>query len=63
MKVKNRPASAGRNPQKGKAIKIAAVKVPTFKAGQKLKDSVNGQKKNKNCGILLTDKLKQNQLF
>ena len=30
----------GRNPQTGKEIKIAASKVPAFKAGKALKDAV-----------------------
>ena len=38
--VKKRKASTGRNPQTGKAIKIAAKKVPVFKAGKGLKDAV-----------------------
>ena len=32
--VKNRAARTGRNPQTGKAINIAAAKVPGFKAGK-----------------------------
>lgn len=39
--VRERAARAGRNPQTGKSIKIAASKVPAFKAGKALKDSVN----------------------
>lgn len=39
--VNNKPARMGRNPQTGKEIKIAAKKVPTFKAGAGLKGSVN----------------------
>lgn len=39
--VKARAARAGRNPQTGAAINIAAAKVPGFKAGKALKDSVN----------------------
>jgi DNA-binding protein HU-beta len=39
--VKDRPARTGRNPQTGAAINIAAAKVPGFKAGKALKDSVN----------------------
>jgi DNA-binding protein HU-beta len=39
--VNNKPARTGRNPQTGKEIKIAAKKVPTFKAGVGLKGSVN----------------------
>jgi len=38
--VKKRKARTGRNPQTGKAIKIAAKKVPVFKAGKSLKDAV-----------------------
>jgi nucleoid DNA-binding protein len=38
--VKKRKARIGRNPQTGKAIKIAAKKVPVFKAGKGLKDAV-----------------------
>ncbi|HGJ5917798.1 HU family DNA-binding protein [Arsenophonus nasoniae] len=40
FQVKARAAREGRNPQTGKAIKIAATNVPSFKAGQKLKDAV-----------------------
>jgi len=39
--VKNRAARAGRNPQTGAPIQIAASNVPSFKAGKALKDSVN----------------------
>jgi len=39
--VKERPARTGRNPQTGAPIKIAAAKIPAFKAGKALKDSVN----------------------
>ena len=38
--VKKRKARTGRNPQTGKEIKIAAKKVPVFKAGKGLKDAV-----------------------
>ena len=38
--VKKRKARTGRNPQTGKAFKIAAKKVPVFKAGKGLKDAV-----------------------
>ncbi|MDR0218853.1 MAG: DNA-binding protein HU-beta [Enterobacteriaceae bacterium] len=40
--VRERAARTGRNPQTGKAIKIAAAKVPAFRAGKGLKDAVNG---------------------
>jgi DNA-binding protein HU-beta len=39
--VTKRAARAGRNPQTGEAIKIAARTVPVFKAGKELKDAVN----------------------
>ena len=48
--VAERPARSGRNPQTGKAIKIAAARVPKFKAGAGLKGAVNaakGKKKKK----------------
>jgi nucleoid DNA-binding protein len=38
--VSKRKARKGRNPQTGEAIKIAAKKVPTFKAGKGLKNAV-----------------------
>ena len=38
--VTKRKARKGRNPQTGEAIKIAARKVPVFKAGKGLKDAV-----------------------
>ena len=41
LKVSERPARTGRNPQTGKPINISAAKVPSFKAGKALKDSVN----------------------
>ena len=39
--VKDRAARTGRNPQTGQPIQISAAKVPSFKAGKALKDSVN----------------------
>lgn len=39
--VKERAARTGRNPQTGKEIAIAAAKIPSFKPGKGLKDSVN----------------------
>ena len=39
--AKKRAAHTGRNPQTGEAVKIAARVVPGFKAGSKLKDSLN----------------------
>ena len=38
--VKDRAARKGRNPQTGEEIMIKAAKVPSFKAGKSLKDSV-----------------------
>lgn len=38
--IRKRQARKGRNPQTGKEIKIAARKVPVFKAGRPLKDAV-----------------------
>jgi len=38
--VSKRAARMGRNPQTGAALKIAAKKVPRFKAGKGLKDAV-----------------------
>jgi len=38
--VKERAARTGRNPQTGAALEIKASKVPSFKAGKGLKDSV-----------------------
>ena len=39
--AKKRAAREGRNPQTGATVKIAARVVPGFKAGSKLKDSLN----------------------
>jgi DNA-binding protein HU-beta len=39
--ISNRAARMGRNPQTGEAIKVKAAKVPKFKAGVGLKESVN----------------------
>ncbi|QST02901.1 HU family DNA-binding protein (plasmid) [Pontibacillus sp. ALD_SL1] len=40
FEVRERSARKGRNPQTGKEIEIAASKVPAFKPGKALKDSV-----------------------
>ncbi|PKM90071.1 MAG: integration host factor subunit alpha [Firmicutes bacterium HGW-Firmicutes-12] len=40
FEVRQRAARTGRNPQTGKEIKIDATKVPAFKPGKALKDSV-----------------------
>lgn len=39
--VRKREARTGRHPRTGDAIKIAAGKVPGFRAGKALKDAVN----------------------
>lgn len=41
FKVTKRKARTGRNPQTGNEIKIPAKKVPSFRAGKALKDTVN----------------------
>ncbi len=41
FEVRERGARTGKNPRTGEAIKIAASKVPAFKAGKALKDTVN----------------------
>lgn len=41
FEVRKRDARTGKNPRTGAAIKIAASKVPAFKAGKALKDIVN----------------------
>lgn len=39
--VSDRAARTGRNPRTGETINIAATRVPKFKAGKGLKDTVN----------------------
>ena len=39
--VSRRQARTGRNPRTGEALKIAAAKVPKFRAGKALKDAIN----------------------
>lgn len=41
FETRGRAARQARNPQTGAPIKIAACKVPVFKAGKALKDAVN----------------------
>ena len=41
FEVRARDARVGKNPRTGEEIKIAASKVPAFKAGKPLKDAVN----------------------
>lgn len=43
FKVSKREARMGRNPQTGEPMQIAATKVPSFRAGKKLKDAVNAK--------------------
>jgi DNA-binding protein HU-beta len=43
FQVKERAERTGRNPQTGETIKIAAAKIPSFKAGKSLKDTVNSK--------------------
>ena len=45
FEVRKRAARKGKNPQNGEAIKIKAAKVPAFKPGKGLKDTINGVKK------------------
>lgn len=40
FEVRERAARTGRNPRTGEEIKIAAAKIPAFKAGKKLKEAV-----------------------
>ena len=41
FETRKRPAREGKNPRTGEMIKIAACKVPAFKAGAALKNAVN----------------------
>ena len=41
FEIRKREARTGKNPRTGETIKIKASKVPAFKAGKALKDSVN----------------------
>ena len=41
FEVRERGERSGKNPRTGEVIKIKASKVPAFKAGKPLKDSVN----------------------
>lgn len=41
FETRDRAAKIGKNPKTGEAVEIAACKVPAFKAGKALKDSVN----------------------
>jgi DNA-binding protein HU-beta len=41
FEVRTRAARSGRNPRTGETLKISASKVPAFKAGKALKDTVS----------------------
>lgn len=41
FEVRKRAARTGKNPRTGEIIKIAESKIPAFKAGKALKDTVN----------------------
>lgn len=41
FEVRSRKPRMGRNPQTGQSIKIPASKVPAFKAGKQLRDSID----------------------
>ena len=43
--VSKRAATKGRNPRTGEEISIKASKLPKFRAGKQLKETVNGVKK------------------
>ena len=42
FETRERSARTGKNPRTGETIEIAASKVPAFKPGKALKDSING---------------------
>ena len=44
FEVRERAARFGRDPRTGESMEIAASMAPAFKAGQALKDAVNGRK-------------------
>lgn len=45
FEVRKRAARKGRNPQTGEAIRVKAKKVPAFRAGQTLRNTVSGVKR------------------
>ncbi len=47
FEVRTRTARAGRNPRTGEQIKISASRVPAFKPGKDMKESVNAKAKKK----------------
>ena len=48
---RNRKARTGRNPRTLAPLKIAAAKVPAFRAGKELKDIVNGRSKQASLAL------------
>jgi integration host factor subunit beta len=44
--VKQRRARDGRNPKTGRAVSVAAKRIPFFKVGKELKQRVDGQSAN-----------------
>ena len=48
---RNRKARTGRNPRTLAPLKIAAAKVPAFRAGKELKDIVNGRAKQQALSV------------
>jgi DNA-binding protein HU-beta len=48
---RNRKARTGRNPRTLAPLKIAAAKVPAFRAGKELKDIINGRAKQPNLVV------------
>jgi DNA-binding protein HU-beta len=53
---RNRKARIGRNPRTLAPLKIAAAKVPAFRAGKELKDIVNGRAKQPMLSIAKSSK-------
>ena len=47
FEVRTLTARAGRNPRTGEQIKISASRVPAFKPGKEMKESVNAKAKKK----------------
>jgi DNA-binding protein HU-beta len=43
FEVRERPAYKGRNPRTGEEMQIGASRIPTFRAGARLKAAVNGK--------------------
>ena len=57
--VRERAARTARNPRTGEAIKVAASKQPTFKAGSKLRAAANVEKKAAKKNAKKTTKAKK----